>query len=167
MWRVTRSAWLITGSSLGEALCVWLLVGVILLLAARSMPGAISHAAQTEALVLATAHKLHWIEQWANDGPRDPSATKRLEAAIEGKFSTWIPDDAGDGSLSLEFNGALRALEGEVISLRPAFPADDIPRVVVWVCGDAPTPRGFAARGANHTTLHGARIMSPCRRRAP
>jgi hypothetical protein len=82
----------------------------------------------------------------------------------DGKY--FLPAD-GDafGTANFTFSAEAGDLEGEILSIRPAFPAGDSPHAIVWVCGNAPAPRGFEVRGENRTTVPSSRLSSNCRMR--
>lgn len=151
-----------TGMSLGEFLLVCLLVGLMLTEAVRHMQAGIQRISQAEIFSLSTADKLHWIETWANDGFREASATPAFQSFAEGEYATASASGTGDGTASFVFTAQAGALEGEVVTIRPAFPADSR-HAVVWVCGLASAPRGFVVSGENRTTLAPAQLLSTCR----
>lgn len=151
-----------SGMSLGELLLAFLLVGLMLTEAVRDMQAGIRRVSQTEIFSLVTADRLHWVETWANDGFRAADATPGFQSLAEGKFVTAMGSGTGDGTASFVFTAESGALEGEVVTIRPAFPADSR-HSVVWVCGLARAPRGFVASGANRTTLTPDQLLSTCR----
>lgn len=150
-----------TGMSLGELLLVTLLIGAILTEALSGMQAAMRHIAQVEVFSLVAADKVHWVETWASDGFQPPETTATFHSSTEGKYVSSFAADTGDGTANFVFT-AETGLEGESLTFRPAFP-EGSQHIVIWVCGLAPVPTGFVARGANQTTLAPADLLSSCR----
>jgi hypothetical protein len=151
-----------TGMSLGELLLVFLLVGVILSEGLRNVQAAVQHVSQTEIFALSIANKEYWVETWANDGLRPPESVAPFEASKDGEYVASWDDQAVDGTATFALTARMGALVGDQVTLRPAFSAATN-FSVLWVCGFAPVPRGFVARGANRTTLEPAQLVSTCR----
>jgi type IV pilus assembly protein PilA len=164
MWGAERQSLLFAGFSPGEFLMALLVVAAVITCAVSSVPAAAVHAAQTEVLGVTTEARLYWIEKWANDGVFD--ATPPAVSPFNGKFSESI-DDPGDGTISFVFNDTMPALDGGVITFRPAFPADGAVHAVIWVCGHAAAPNGFEVRGENHTSFAPKDLLARCREPLP
>jgi len=166
MQGITGRAQLIWGFSAGEFLCVFLLLGMLTGLFLTQVPNIFPRIAATEVLNLAVRSKIYWAEQWAVDGVREPAVAIPLAAGQKGVFADALPDEDADGSVSYEFTGKLRVLAGMVLTVRPALSAGDL-RSVIWVCGHAPIPRGFAVRGADRTEMPAGFLNVSCRDRRP
>jgi type IV pilus assembly protein PilA len=156
-----RRSLLMTGMSLGELLLVILLIGVILTEGMSGMQAAMRHIAQVEVFSLVAVDKVHWVETWANDGVQPAEATAPFESSARGKYLSAFAADSGDGTANFILT-AETGLEGETLTFRPAFP-EGSQHIVTWVCGFAPVPRGFVARGENQTTLAPADLLASCR----
>jgi hypothetical protein len=150
------------GVSPGEFLVVAGLVGVFGGMAIQEAIEVAPRTQQVEALGLATRAKVHWAETWATEGMRADAAP--LLDDTNGKY--FVPAD-GDahGTANFTFTAEAGDLEGELLSIRPAFPAGESPHAVVWVCGNAPAPRGFTVRGGNRTTVPDSKLSVACRMR--
>jgi type IV pilus assembly protein PilA len=156
-----RQSLLFAGFSLGELLTAMLLLAAITSSALSYVPAAAVHAAQAEVLGITTDARLYWIERWANDGVSDTAPP--AVSPIDGRYAESIDDVQGDGTLSFIFKGTMPPLEGGVVTFRPAFPADGAGHAVIWVCGHAAAPRGFAVRGENHTSIAPKDLIARCR----
>jgi len=68
------------------------------------------------------------------------------------------------GAIQLTFgNRASAALQGKVLTVRPAV-VEDAPIVpVAWVCGYAPAPGGMTVHGGNRTSVANALLPPACR----
>jgi hypothetical protein len=150
------------GVSPGEFLVVAGLVGVFGGLAIRESIEVAPRVLQVEALGLATRAKVHWAESWATEGVRAGAAP--LLDDKEGKYFLPAEGDA-EGAAHFTFSEQAGDREGEILSIRPAFPAGESPRAIVWVCGNAPAPRGFEVRGENRTTVPASALSAACRMR--
>jgi hypothetical protein len=156
----TRRARLITGVSPGEFLVVAGLVGILGGLAIEGSMDVGPRVQQVEALGLATRAKVHWTETWANDGVRADAAPLRDDK--DGKY--FVPADGdAEGTANFRFSPEAGVLEGEILSIRPALPAGESAHAIVWVCGNAPAPRGFEIRGENRTTVPASQLSAVCR----
>ena len=151
------------GVSPGEFLVVVALVGILGTLAMREATSALPLVKQTELLGLALRAKVHWAEAWANDGVLPDAAP-----LVDDKDGAYFFPTAGDsaGTANFVLGEKFGELEGEIVSVRPAFPAGGSRTAIVWVCGNAPAPRGFEVRGENRTTVPSSRLMAACRVRS-
>jgi type II secretory pathway pseudopilin PulG len=148
------------GVSPGEFLVVAALVGILCALAVRESMAAIPRVKQVEASGLVTRAKVHWAEVWANEGLRAHSAP--LVDHHDGTY--FYPGDGdSEGTANFILNGKFGDDEGGIISFRPAFSEGDSPYAIVWVCGNAPAPRGFELRGENLTTVPNSKLTAACR----
>jgi type IV pilus assembly protein PilA len=68
------------------------------------------------------------------------------------------------GAIHITFgNRANGALQGKMLTLRPAV-VDDAPIVpIAWVCGLAPVPGNMSAKGANRTNIPANYLPLKCR----
>jgi hypothetical protein len=156
-----RRSLLMTGMSLGELLLVAVLTGVILTEAMSGMQAAIAHIAQIEVFGLVAVDKVHWVETWANDGVQPAGTTAPFQSSASGKYVSAFAAETGDGTANFILT-AETSLRGGMLTFRPAFP-EGSQHIVTWVCGWAPVPKGFVARGANRTTLLPPDLLSSCR----
>jgi hypothetical protein len=150
------------GVSPGEFLVVVALVGALSALAVREFLAALPRVKQVEAFGLATRSRVHWVEVWANDGVRAASSP-----LVDDKDGTYLLPRDGDseGTANFIFNEKFGADAGEILSVRPAFSDAEHPGAIVWVCGNASAPRGFAVRGENRTTVPTSKLIAACRTR--
>jgi type IV pilus assembly protein PilA len=148
------------GISPGEFLVVAALVGTLSALAIRESLAALPRVKQVEAFGLVTRSRVHWVEVWANDG-----VGAAAPPLVDDKDGTYLLPGDGDseGTANFIFNEKFGADEGKVLSIRPAFPDAEDPSAIVWVCGNAPAPRGFAVRGENRTTVPASMLIAACR----
>jgi hypothetical protein len=150
------------GVSPGEFLVVAALLGVLGGLAIRESMAAMPRVKQVEALGLAVRAKVHWAEIWAGDGVRADAAPLRDDK--DGKYFLAGEGDS-DGTANFWLSEEFGDLAGETLSIRPALPAGESPHAIVWVCGNAPAPRGFEVRGENRTTVPTSKLAAVCRMR--
>lgn len=153
------------GFSLGETLCVFGLLGALTSLALGGVPAILAQVTQTEALQLSSSGRLYWMERWANDGRAVTATAPDYVYDSEGKYSQVMPDDAGDGTITVLFKDTNPLLEDEALTIRPAFSDRVAPWSIAWICGAAEPPPGFTAVGDDRTTLPNARLVSGCRKR--
>ena len=148
------------GTSPGEFLVVAALIGILGALAAREGQAVLPRVKQIEMLNLAARARVHWSEVWATDGVDADAAP-----LADDKAGTYFVPAYGDsdGTTNYVLGGKFGELQGEIISLRPAFTADESPTAIVWVCGNAPAPRGFTVRGENQTTVPTSMLVAACR----
>jgi hypothetical protein len=160
MREMARRSRLIMGVSPGEFLVVAAVAGILGALAMREAMTAFPRVKQTELLGLAIHAKVHWAETWANDGVL-PDATP----LVDDKDGTYVFPIDGDsaGTANFALGEKFGDLEGEIVSIRPAFPAGESRTAIVWVCGNAPAPRGFEVRGENRTSVPPSKLMAACR----
>jgi type IV pilus assembly protein PilA len=160
---VARRSRTITGFSPEEFLLVWALVGVFGACAALGSAGAVPRVMQAEILFLGVKPRVDWAEMIATDGWRGrvpPPASGQ-----DGKYVQGFEMDAS-GAVNFTFRDDADRLAGRRVSLRPALPAAGPPRAIVWVCGNAPAPRGFTAHGENATSVPDPDLLATCRRRS-
>ncbi len=148
------------GASPGEFLVVAALVGILSALTVREALAVLPRVKQAEVLSLATHAKVHWAEVWATDGVRADAPP--LVDDDEGVYFFPAEGDS-EGTANFILGEKFGELGGEIISIRPAFPAGDSSSAIVWVCGNAPAPRGFTVRGENRTTVPTSMLMAACR----
>jgi hypothetical protein len=160
---VAGRARLIWGISMIEILTCTVLVGSLCALYAVEAQRFIPKYTQAELHMLSTANRLHWMEAWANDGMLDAADTAPMEFKIEGKYVTAVPEERSDGAIDFELSPLSHS--SGVITVRPAI-SNTGSGAVIWLCGRAPAPQGFVARGRDATDLENDDLMSTCRTRS-
>jgi hypothetical protein len=160
---VAGRARLIWGISTIEILTCTALVGSLCALYAAEALRFIPKYTQAELQMLSTANRLHWMETWANDGLLDAADTAPVKFRIDGKYVAAVPEERSDGAIDFEFKPPSHA--SGVITVRPAISGTGS-GAVIWLCGFAPAPQGFVARGRNATDLRNEELMSTCRSRS-
>ena len=158
MHGVTGRARLIWGFSDGEILWCVLLCAVLLAIYIAQVAVIFPKIAETEALSLAARNKVYWAEQWAVDGV-DARAAPLIRPASEGKYLSSIEGEPGDGSMSFRFNGRMPAIDGGILTIRPALSANSM----IWLCAGKPAPRGFTVRGKDLTDIPYELLNVSCR----
>ena len=153
------------GFSLGELLCVFGLLGAVTSLAVGGVPALLAQVTQTEALQISTRARLYWMERWANDGREVTSTAPDYVYEPQGEYAYVMPDDAGDGTVTVLFKEKNPLLADEALTIRPTFSDRVAPWSIAWICGAAEPARGFVAVGEDRTTLPNARLVSGCRSR--
>ena len=159
---VAGRARLIWGISTIEILTCTVLVGSLCALYAAEARRFIPKYTQAGLQMLSTANRLHWMEAWANDGLLDAANTAPMKFEIDGKYVTAVPEERSDGAIDFELEPLSHA--SGVITVRPAISSTGS-GAVIWLCGFAPAPHGFVARGRNATDLQNENLMSTCRTR--
>lgn len=69
-----------------------------------------------------------------------------------------------DGAINVTFgNHATQALNGKILTIRPAVVSDAPIVPVVWVCGNATAPNNMTVMGTNQTTIAPAFLPHNCK----
>jgi type IV pilus assembly protein PilA len=69
-----------------------------------------------------------------------------------------------DGAINITFgNRATNALNGKILTIRPAIVADAPIVPVAWVCGNAAAPHNMTVKGANRTTIAATYLPLDCK----
>jgi hypothetical protein len=159
---VARRSRTITGFSPEEMLFVSALVGLFGAFAAHEAGAAISRVKQVEVLFMAVNPRVDWAEMIATEGWRG-----QVPPAGSGKNGKYVPGYETDatGAAVFEFRDNANRLAGGRVVLRPALPTEGPAHAIVWVCGNAPAPRGFTAHGENSTSVPNDDLLATCRSR--
>lgn len=156
---------LIWGISEGEFLFTALLIGAALAIYIANVITIFPKVAQVEAFSLASHGKVYWAELWATEGVREPAVTAPVSGDQRGKYLHSLDGDVADGSIDFAFTGTMPTLDGHTLTMRPALSRAEGTLSVIWVCGRAAAPAGFAIRGEDATDLPGNELMASCRER--
>jgi len=155
---------MIWGISTNELLCSVALIGMLVAVAIPNLVQVLSRVAQVEAFSLVGRNKLYWADVWANDGIRDVSESPAFALAEKGSYMDSAPNNRADGGMDMVFKSRFHRLEGGVLTIRPAISTSGS-GAVIWVCGRAPAPRGFTARGQQSTNILDSELIHTCRGR--
>lgn len=166
---------LVSGFSLGEGLAVVAVVGILTGLAVSPGRDSIDRFKVTEALWLSVIQKLDWIEQWATDGDMPVHRSQVTPKGATLRLVTGLYFDKPDAYIKHLSGVDLGATDGMVVftmnapasqqtvSFRPAFGPGVTPATIIWLCGRASVPPGFARLGEDRTSLSNEKLPSPCR----
>lgn len=160
---VAARARLTWGISTIEILTCALLVGLLCAFYGAEARKFMPKFTQAELHMLSTANRIHWMETWANDGVLDAAGTAPVQFTLDGKYVTAVPGARSDGAIDFEIQPL--AHSSGVITVWPAI-SNTGSGAVIWLCGLAPAPQGFVARGRNATDLGNEALMSTCRARS-
>jgi type IV pilus assembly protein PilA len=155
------------GFTLIELMIVVAIIGILAAIAIPAYQDYVIRSQVSEGLAMAAAGKVSVAEYYANRGfwPADnSSAGLGSSSSIQGKYVTSI--GVNNGGLTITFGNEANAnnLAGESIGLTPgASPAGD----VVWRCGEAQDPSGWAGGATSATegttTIANKYVPSSCR----
>jgi type IV pilus assembly protein PilA len=153
------------GFTMLELMAVVAVIGILAVLAVPTYMDRIVRDQVKAALPLAEIAKPPIAMSWAlaQTVPAD-NAAAGLPAA-EKIVSNFVSSVAvRDGAIQMTFgNSASGAINGKILSLRPAV-VEDAPIVpVAWVCGNADVPDKMKAFGENMTSLPNALLPFECR----
>lgn len=145
-----------------------IVIGIVAIMATLAVPSYLEKIIRDqviEALPLGDVAKPPIAKAWATTQsfPEDNAAAE-LPAAdkIVNYFVSAVT--VRFGAIDITFgNKANGALNGKVLTLRPAV-VDDAPVVpVTWVCGYAAAPAKMAVQGTNNTTVPSPYLPLKCR----
>ena len=149
-----------------------IVVAIIVILALIALPGVPDKLIRErigEAMKLADIVKPPIAAAWAATGklPLD-NADAGLPVADKIVSDQVSSVAVESGAIQITFgNKANVAIQGKVLTLRPAVVEDARIVPVTWLCGDAEAPNKMTARGVNKTTVPARYLPLACRGRTP
>jgi len=153
------------GFTMVEMMAVLAVITILALMALPSYLDRIVRAQIEEAMPLADIAKKPLAEAWklVQEFPAD-NAAALLPAAdkIVGNHVSRLAVE--NGAIHLTFgNKANKAIQGKILTLRPAVVADEPVVPVAWLCGYAGAPAKMTALGANKTDVPPELLPLECR----
>jgi type IV pilus assembly protein PilA len=153
------------GFSLLEMLAVLAVISILAMVALPSYMDRTVREQVTEALPLADIAKPPIDAAWrtATPLPVDNAAAglPTADKIVNQRVKSVTVDR---GAIHIEFgNQAHRALQGKVLTVRPAGVEDARVVPLTWLCGSAPAPEKMTAQGENRTTVPAGLLPLRCR----
>jgi type IV pilus assembly protein PilA len=162
---VTASGRARGGFTLIELLVVISVLAILMLIALPSYLDRIARQQVNEALPLANVLKPAVEAAWAAHRPL-PADNAAASAPPPEKIVNEMVSSVAleDGAINITFgHRANKALQGHVLTVRPAM-VDDAPTVpIAWLCGHAPAPSPMTAKGTDRTDVPAAYLPPRCR----
>lgn len=153
------------GFTLLELLTVLAVIAILALIALPSMIDRQVREQATEALQLADVAKPPIEAAWRAGAalPADNAAAGLPSA--DKIVNQWVKSVTVDhGAIEIVFgNRASKALQGKVLTLRPAGVPDARIVPVTWLCGSAPAPEKMQVQGDNRTDVPAGLLPLRCR----
>jgi len=157
------------GFTMVEMMAVIAVIAILAMMAIPSFQDRIIRQQIEAALPLADIAKKPIVAAWAASQTFPPdNAAAGLPASdkiVNNYVSALVVQD---GAIHLTFgNRAHKAINGKILTLRPAV-VDDAPVVpVTWVCGNAEGPGKMAIKGSNQTNITNPFLPIECRALKP
>lgn len=145
-------------------------LAVIAILAMIALPSYMDRKIRQQieaALPLADIAKKPVAAAWTGHLPFPPDNTAAGLPAADKIVNNVVSAIAvQDGAIHITFgNQAAAALQGRVLTLRPAVVTDAPIVPVTWVCGNANPPGQMTAIGSNRTSVQASYLPLDCRQR--
>ena len=155
--------------SLLELMVVVAIVVILALIALPGIPDKVVRDRIVEAVKLADIVKPPIAAAWAASAPLPVDNAAAGLPVADKIVNDYISSVAVEsGAIQMTFgNHANGAIQGKVLSLRPAVVEDARIVPVSWVCGNAEPPGRMTVRGLNKTTLPARYLPLNCRAAAP
>jgi type IV pilus assembly protein PilA len=143
-------------------------LGVLAILALATVPGTLDRLVReqvTEALPLADLAKPAIAAAWLAGAPLPVDNTAAGLPPPEKIVSQRVQSVTVDhGAIHIRFgNRAQKALQGHVLTVRPAGVPDARIVPLAWLCGGATTPSPMVAQGENRTSVAQRLLPAACR----
>ena len=156
----------IRGFTMIEMLVVMAMVAILALMAVPGYQSRMIRDQIKDGLPLADIAKAPVALSWATlqKFPEDNAAAGLPDAdKIVNYHVTSVAVE--NGAIQITFGGkAYPALQGKILSLRPAV-VEDAPIVpITWVCGNAAPPEKMTVKGENKTNIRSIYLPLNCRR---
>lgn len=156
-----------------EVLTVVAVVGIVMALSGMSNRMAREHVRIVEAITLVTGARVNLHEHLAVNGSWPEAGQIELSgiglSGIGGfgeeslRRNVDSIDSGSDGALHFSMHESATSGPGYRLSLRAAIMPGHAGSPIVWVCGYADTPAGFATLARNETTIDKLRLPASCR----
>lgn len=143
-------------------------LGVLVILLLVALPSYLDRIVReqvAEALPLADLAKPAVAAAWLAGSPLPADNAAAGLPPPEKIVNQWVRSvTVADGAIDIAFgNRAARALQGQVLTVRPAGVPDARVVPLVWLCGLAGPPDKMEALGANRTSVPGGFLPPRCR----
>ena len=154
-----------TGFTLIELMIVVAIIGILASIAIPAYQDYTIRAQVVEAMAITGELKLS-VRDYYKDRGRFPvdneSAGVPAPEHLIGNYVTRV--DVVDGAMHVTFGNYVNtALEGAVLSFRPAFVSASPTSPIAWACGYRTPPDGMEAAGEDRTTLENKHMPAACR----
>jgi type IV pilus assembly protein PilA len=149
-----------------------MVIAVIAILGAMAIPGMQDTALRKqvkEGFALADLAKAGVQQAWTLTGemPADNAAAGiPPREKIVGNVVKDVNVDAGAITITYG-NNASRALDGKLVTLRPAIVPGQPTVPIAWICNEVAVPGGMELKGANLTNVASSHLPVECRGPAP
>ncbi|MCX7143400.1 MAG: pilin [Proteobacteria bacterium] len=153
------------GFTMIEMMVVIGIIAILALIAAPSFQDGIVRDQISGAIALADIAKTPVAASWAAAQPFPPDNAAAGLPAAEKIVNNYISSVlVQNGAIHVSFgNRANGAIQGKVLSIRPAV-VEDAPVVpVAWVCGAAEVPGKMTVKGENRTNIAANFLPLNCR----
>jgi type IV pilus assembly protein PilA len=152
-----------------EMMAVLAVITILALMAVPSYLDRVVKAQIDAALPLTDLAKRAVATYWTATGEmpvNNAAAALPVADKIVGNFVSAVT--VAEGAIHITFgNRASKAINGKVLTLRPAV-VEDAPVVpIAWVCGFAEAPAKMTALGQNETNIESALLPMDCRSLTP
>jgi type IV pilus assembly protein PilA len=153
------------GFTLIEMTLTIAVVAILMLIALPSYLDRLARDQVAEALPLANVLEPAVQAAWSARQPLPADNAAAASPAPEKIVNEMVSSVALDkGAIHITFgNRASKALQGHVLTVRPAV-VEDTPAVpVTWLCGHAPPPSPMVAKGEDRTNVPAGYLPLRCR----
>jgi type IV pilus assembly protein PilA len=153
------------GFTLVEMLAVLAVIAILAMMVLPSYMDRVVREQVIEALPLADLAKPPIEAAWRNGTPFPTDNAAAVLPPADKIVNARVKSVSVDrGAIHIEFgNQAHRALQGKVLTLRPAGVEDTRVVPVTWLCAAAATPDKMTAHGEDRTTVAPGLLPMRCR----
>ena len=153
------------GFTLIELMIVVLILGILATIAVPTYQDRVMRAQVAEAIELGDFARtaVEGYRKKYGKVPSDNAAAGLPEAEkIVGNYVMGVSIQQGAIQIRMG-NRVHKALEGKVLSIRPAVVSDEPLVPIAWICGNASVPNGMEVVGTNETSLRREQLPLDCR----